>query len=112
MGDKRSSARHLITGGAGFIGSHLADALIAQGDEVVLLDNFSTGRRENVEHLLELPSVTLVEGSTLDPELLDAIFADVDDCLHLASAVGVQLIVRSPLSSLLGNVRGADNVFA
>jgi UDP-glucose 4-epimerase len=112
MDGNRSSARHLITGGAGFIGSHLADALLARGDAVVLLDNFSTGRRANIEHLLGLPNVTLVEGSTLDPELLDALLADVDDCLHLASAVGVQLIVRSPLSSLLGNVRGADNVFA
>jgi len=112
MGGTRSASCHLITGGAGFIGSHLADALLARGDEVVLLDNFSTGRRENVEHLLELPSVRLVEGSTLDADLLDDVMGDVDDCLHLASAVGVQLIVNSPLNSLLGNVRGADNVFA
>ena len=109
---QRSSGRHLITGGAGFIGSHLADALLARGDQVVLLDNLSTGRRDNVAHLLEAPGVTFVEGSTLDVELLDDLMRDVDDCLHLASAVGVQLIVRSPLSSLLGNVRGADNVFA
>src|SRR3954447_20938690 len=111
MDGNRSSARHLITGGAGFIGSHLADALLARGDAVVLLDNFSTGRRANIEHLLGLPNVTLVEGSTLDAELVDRLMGEVDTCLHLASAVGVQLIVKSPLSSLLGNVRGCDNVF-
>ena len=104
--------RFLITGGAGFIGSHLGDALIARGDEVVLLDDLSTGNRRNVEHLLERENVELVEGSTLDGELVDRWVAATDACLHLASAVGVKLIVKSPLSSLLGNVRGADNVFA
>jgi UDP-glucose 4-epimerase len=102
----------LITGGAGFIGSHLADALVAHGDGVVLLDDFSTGRRENVEHLLGHPSVELVDGSTLDAPLVDELVARTDACLHLASAVGVRLIVSSPLASLLGNVRGTDNVFA
>jgi UDP-glucose 4-epimerase len=106
-----SPTRHLITGGAGFIGSHLADALIARGDDVLLLDDFSTGRRKNVEHLVGLPSVELVDGSTLDVDLVGRLIGEVDDCVHLASAVGVQLIVNSPLSSLLGNVRGADIVF-
>jgi UDP-glucose 4-epimerase len=104
--------RYLITGGAGFIGSHVADALVARGDAVVLLDNLSTGNRQNVEHVVDLPSVEFVEGSTLDAESIDDVIARTDACLHLASAVGVKLIVRSPLSSLLGNVRGADNVFA
>src|SRR4051794_21041673 len=107
-----SSIRLLITGGAGFIGSHLADALLAGGNDVVLLDDLSTGRRENIEHLVDHPSVRIVEGSTLDAELLDDLVCSVDACLHLASAVGVKLIVTSPLSSLLGNVRGTDNVFA
>jgi UDP-glucose 4-epimerase len=79
---------------------------------VVLLDDFSTGRRSNIEHLLDLSAVELVEGSVLDAALVDELMGGVDDCLHLASAVGVQLIVSSPLSSLLGNVRGADSVFA
>ena len=104
--------RLLITGGAGFIGSHLADSLLAAGDGVVLLDDFSTGRRETVAHLDGVPGVEIVEGSTLDANLIDDLVADTDATLHLASAVGVQLIVSSPLSSLLGNVRGTDHVFA
>jgi UDP-glucose 4-epimerase len=103
------TTRHLITGGGGFIGSHLADALVQRGDDVLVLDDFSTGRRRNLDGL---PAVEIVEGSTLDAPLVDRLMREVDDCLHLASAVGVQLIVSSPLSSLLGNVRGADNVFS
>jgi UDP-glucose 4-epimerase len=109
---KSTARRALVTGGAGFIGSHLADALIARGDVVVLLDDFSTGRRTNIEHLGGNPAVELAEGSTLDAELIDDLVMSVDYCLHLASAVGVKLIVSSPLSSLLGNVRGTDIVFA
>jgi UDP-glucose 4-epimerase len=104
--------RLLVTGGAGFIGSHLADALSARGEGVVLLDDFSTGRRENITHLQGNQAVELVEGSALDAKLIDELVAATDATLHLASAVGVQLIVNSPLSSLLGNVRGTDNVFA
>ncbi len=101
-----------MTGGAGFIGSHLADALLARGESLVLLDDFSTGRRETIEHLLGNPQLELIEGSALDQTLVDELVASTDATLHLASAVGVQLIVSSPLSSLLGNVRGTDNVFA
>ena len=104
--------RYLITGGAGFIGSHLADALAARGDEVILLDDFSTGRRENVEHLLGSDQVELVEGSVLDQGLVDACMARADVCLHLASAVGVQLIVSRPLDTLRRNVRGNDVVIS
>lgn len=104
--------RILVTGGAGFIGSHLTDALIARGDAVVILDDLSTGRHENIEHLRDIPSVELVEGSTLDAGLVDRLVRETDACLHLASAVGVELIVSSPLNCLLGNVRGTDNVFA
>src|SRR3954453_15385256 len=104
--------RYLITGGAGFIGSHLIDALRSRGARVVVLDDLSTGRRENVEHLFGDPMVGFVEGTTLDAALIDDLVVSVDACVHLASAVGVKLIVASPLSSLLGNVRGTDNVFA
>ena len=112
MLERNGQRRYLITGGAGFIGSHLADALLARGGHVVLLDDLSTGRRENVEHLLGHPRVELIEGTTLDAPLVDDLVSSADVCLHLASAVGVQLIVSSPLASLLGNVRGTDNVFA
>ena len=100
----------LITGGAGFIGSHLADRIVHGGDEVLILDDLSTGRRENVEHLLATGRARLVEGSTEDAELVDALMSQVDGCFHLASAVGVQLICERPLDSLLKNVRGSDVV--
>jgi UDP-glucose 4-epimerase len=104
--------RVLVTGGAGFIGSHLADALIAHGDHVTALDDLSTGRTDNVDHLLENQRFELVDGSSLDHELVDQLVADSDVCFHLASAVGVQLIVSNPLESLLKNVRGTDNVLS
>jgi UDP-glucose 4-epimerase len=104
--------RYLVTGGAGFIGSHLADALTTRGDEVVVLDNLSTGRRENVEHLIDSGKLELVEGSTSDGDLVDELMSAVDGCFHLASAVGVQLIVERPLGSLLDNTRGVDTVLA
>ena len=104
--------RYLITGGGGFIGSHLADALVTRGDGVLILDDLSTGRRTNVEHLLEADLVEFVEGSILDPDLVDQCVASVDSVCHLASAVGVQLIVRDPLRSLITNMRGNDLVIS
>jgi UDP-glucose 4-epimerase len=100
----------LITGGAGFIGSHLADALAARGDEVVVLDDFSTGRRANVEHLAASGSAELVEGSVTDAQLVDGLIAASDCCFHLASAVGVHLVVAEPLDTLRRIVRGTDVV--
>lgn len=102
--------KYLITGGAGFIGSHLTDALVARGDSVVVLDDLSTGSVENLRHLLESGAIELVEGSILDEELVDECAAAADVCLHLAAAVGVELILEQPLDSLLRNVRGSDNV--
>jgi UDP-glucose 4-epimerase len=104
--------RYLVTGGAGFIGSHLVDALVARGERVLVLDDLSTGRRENVEHLLGEGQVELVEGSVLDEPLVDRCMQSVDRCFHLASAVGVRLVVDAPLDTLLGIVRGADIVTA
>jgi UDP-glucose 4-epimerase len=102
--------RYLITGGAGFVGSHITDALVARGDEVLILDNLSTGRVANLEHLLETGQVRLVEGSVTDADLVDRLMRRVDRCLHLASAVGVELVVAEPLETLLENVRGIDVV--
>jgi UDP-glucose 4-epimerase len=104
--------KHLITGGAGFIGSHLADALVARGDELLILDDLSTGCRENLAHLLSNGRVELVEGSVLDHLLVDDLMLQADACFHLASAVGVGLIVERPLETMLQNVRGADVVTA
>lgn len=101
-----------MTGGAGFIGSHVADALAARGEHVVILDDLSTGDRANVEHLIAAGSAELIEGSVLDSDLVDDCIRSTDACLHLAAVVGVHLIVANPLDSLLANVRGTDNVLA
>jgi UDP-glucose 4-epimerase len=104
--------KFLITGGAGFIGSHLADMVVGRGDEVVILDDFSTGTRDNVEALEDRGSAEIVLGSTLDEQLVDDCMASVDACFHLASTVGVKLVVGQPLDSLLRDVRGVDIVAA
>src|SRR5262245_53060403 len=85
----RQCMRYLITGGAGFIGSHLAETLLARGDEVVLLDDFSTGRRENVAHLLEDTDgrVELISGTVVDADLVADAIARVDVVAHLAASV-------------------------
>lgn len=103
--------RTLITGGAGFIGSHLADHLLARGDEVLLLDDLSTGSRRNVAHLLGRPDVELVVGSILDEGVLGEVMARCDRVFHLAAAVGVHLVVERPLESLRTNIRGSELVF-
>jgi UDP-glucose 4-epimerase len=103
--------RALITGGAGFIGSHLADALLARGHSVILLDNLSTGRHQNIERLLGRPDVEFVLGSILNADLVDDVMARSDTCFHLAAAVGVELIVDRPLESLATNIRGSEIVF-
>jgi UDP-glucose 4-epimerase len=104
--------RYLITGGAGFIGSHLTEALTASGRraEIVLLDDLSTGKLENIEHLLDHDGVHFVEGSVTEAELVDELMEEADICVHLASAVGVQMIVDEPLETLMRSVRGSNVV--
>jgi UDP-glucose 4-epimerase len=106
-----AASRVLVTGGAGFIGSHLVDVLRARDARVVVLDDLSTGDQGNLAHS-ESGDVELVEGSTNDEALVETLMADADLCFHLASAVGVQLVVSHPLDSLLKNVRGTDVVMA
>ncbi len=100
----------LITGGAGFIGSHLAEVLIAKGYEVVALDNLSTGRKENLAGLQGNPAFELVVGSVLDERLVDKLAERCDVIFHLAAAVGVELIINHPLESLMTNIRGSEIV--
>ena len=100
----------LITGGAGFIGSHLSERLIAENHHVTVLDNLSTGRLENLSKIKENNNFCFVEGSILDPQLLQSIVLNVDYIFHLAAAVGVFNIVNNPLESLLTNIRGTENV--
>lgn len=102
--------RALITGGAGFVGSHLTDALIARGHEVVVYDNFSTGRPENLEHLVDNPRLKVIEGDIVDELHVNRVMGTVDACFHLAAAVGVNLIVERPLESLTTNIRGSEVV--
>lgn len=102
--------RVLVTGGAGFIGSHLADHLIAGGDHVTALDDLSTGRYANIRHLHDHPSFRFVEASVLDMGKLEREVAAADQVYHLAAAVGVQLIVDRPLRSMITNIKGTENV--
>ncbi|MFH0778736.1 MAG: GDP-mannose 4,6-dehydratase [Candidatus Eisenbacteria bacterium] len=100
----------LVTGGAGFIGSHLAEALLSRGDEVWVIDDLSTGRRENISHLEDSPCFHWCWGSVLDRQLVRRIIARCDLVYHLAAAVGVSYVVNNPLKSLITNIRGAEVV--
>ena len=100
----------LITGGAGFIGSHLAEELIRLGHEVTILDNLSTGRYENIAHLDGHPRMHVVIGSILNETLVDKLAERCDVMFHLAAAVGVELIIQRPLESLMTNIRGSEVV--
>ncbi len=100
----------LITGGAGFIGSHLAELLLERGDEVTILDNLSTGRYENVAHLDGEPAFHSVIGTVLNESLVDKLMERCDVVFHLAAAVGVELIIKRPLESLMTNIRGSEVV--
>lgn len=102
--------RILVTGGAGFIGSHLCERLALEGHQVTIIDNFSTGRASNVANLKSVKDFRLVEGSILDTTTLNPLIKDADYVFHLAAAVGVFNIVRNPLASLFTNIRGTENV--
>ena len=101
---------YLITGGAGFIGSHLADALIEKGHHVHVVDNLSTGRLENVEHHIGHPRFRSTVGDVLDYHLLEQLVAQSDRVFHLAAAVGVRLIMENPVQTIVTNVQGTENV--
>ncbi|MFG1686377.1 NAD-dependent epimerase/dehydratase family protein [Nonomuraea sp. NPDC049269] len=102
--------RFLITGGAGFIGSHLTDALLARGDSVVIVDNLSTGRVANLALAADHPHLQFVQGSVLDELMVDELVHQCDVVVHLAAAVGVKLIVEQPLRCLTTNIRGSEVV--
>jgi UDP-glucose 4-epimerase len=100
----------LITGGAGFIGSHLTDRLVADGHQITILDNLATGRKENLSARLGGENANFIEGSILDLPLLDGLIKETEYVFHLAAAVGVFNIVNHPLDSLMTNIRGTENV--
>ena len=94
--------KYLLTGGSGFIGSHLSESLTERGDSVTVIDNLSTGKNylDN--------SVKFIEGSILDRNLMDSLISKNDQVLHLAAAVGVLNIVNNPLESLMTNIKGTE----
>jgi UDP-glucose 4-epimerase len=102
--------RNLVTGGAGFIGSHLCEWLLAQGQRVLAIDDFSTGRHENIAHLENHPLFTLICASITDETIVRECVAQVDRVYHLASAVGVRLIVEQPVRTIETIVHGTSVV--
>lgn len=102
--------RILVTGGAGFIGSHLCERLVLDGFKVTAIDNLSTGRLQNLTALEGNENFSFVKGSILDSRMLMKLVSESDYVFHLAAAVGVFNIVKHPLTSLLTNIRGTENV--
>jgi len=102
--------RVLVTGGAGFIGSHLVELLLKQGHRVIAFDDLSTSTRRNIEHLIGEPGFRFEVGSVLDRERCQRVIARADVVVHLAAAVGVKLVVEQPIETIDRNVRGTEHV--
>lgn len=100
--------RVLVTGGAGYIGSNLVDALIAEGHEIFVVDNLSTGKIANIQHLLEHERFHFVNDTILNETLMDRMVAQVDQVYHLAAVVGVKYVVEDPLHGIHTNVKGTE----
>lgn len=100
--------RVFITGGAGFIGSHLCDAFVTRGDEVTILDNISTGSKKNVAHLNGI--IKIIEGDIKDKQLVESLVSNSDLVLHMAAAVGVKTILDNPIESMSTNFVGSETV--
>lgn len=100
----------LITGGAGFIGSHLSDKYLSLGHSVTILDNFSTGSQKNIQHILG--DIKIVEGDIRDPKLIDPLVRESDLVLHMAAALGVNTILDAPMESISTNVIGSEVVLS
>ncbi len=102
--------RYLITGGAGFIGGHLAESLVRDGHHVTVVDNLSTGSAKNLAALKDSPSLDFVEGNILDLPELEYLISRSDMVFHLAAAVGVELVVKDPVLTIETNVHGTERV--
>lgn len=102
--------RYLVTGGAGFIGSHLTEALLRADHEVLIIDDFSTGRHQNIRHLEDNPRLKVIYASVLEHDVTRDCVRDADRVFHLASAVGVQLIIDEPVKTIETIVEGTATV--
>ncbi len=102
--------RYLITGGAGFFGSHLAEALVQRGDTVYILDDESTGTRDNLATFIGSSNLKFVPGSIMDDALLSRLVGTCNHVIHLAAAVGVKYVLDNPLNSIMTNVVGTEHV--
>lgn len=102
--------RILVTGGAGFIGSHLCERLLQEGHPVVAMDDLSTGRLENIHHLIHQPEFQFVRETILNNQVLDRLTSEADIVIHLAAAVGVKLIVEDPVHTIATNIMGTEAV--
>jgi UDP-glucose 4-epimerase len=100
----------LVTGGAGFIGSHLCELLLHNGHHIVAIDDLSTGRLENIQHLRPLPSFQFVRETIMNNQVLDRLTSEADIVIHLAAAVGVKLIVENPVRTIVTNIMGTEAV--
>ena len=105
-------ATHLITGGAGFIGSHLADYLLDRGEKVIVIDNLTTGKYSNIEHLEGRSGFQCYIDDIRNETLIDELVRHADRIYHLAASVGVRLIIDKPTESLINNIVGTERVLS
>ncbi len=104
-------AHALVTGGAGFIGSHLSEALLERGHQVTTLDDFSTGSHNNIADLDSNSNFNIVRGSVMDLDLVGELVSKCEIIYHMAAAVGVSYVINNPLASLRTNTKGTENIF-
>ena len=100
----------LVTGGAGFIGSHLCERLVTMGHKISVLDDLSTGSLENISHLLGESNFEFIEGSILDTQLVEKLMFGTNQCFHLGAGLGVQRILEHPYETLRTNLKGTENI--
>lgn len=107
---KKTRSTYLVTGGAGFIGSHLIERLLAKGHRVLAIDNLSTGRLSNIQHLLKHPAFQFCRADVRNAVVLDRLASESQIIIHLAASVGVEQIVRNPAETIENNVQGTEAV--
>ena len=108
--DFKKGTKILVTGAGGFIGSHLAGRLLDQGGRIVVIDDFSTGSRDNLTQLADNPGLTIIEDDVTHCPALGQLVADSDYVFHLAAAVGVDLVVQSPIRTIETNLKSTEAI--